>query len=177
MKCHKNDEDYEITDEQAMMSPSRVRGFSLSEKQWAFFLVENAKHIEWGESLFDELELKGPLKRTIKSLVETHYDGVQAPDSGHALARKGKGLVILLYGPTGTGKTLTAGEFRLKRLPKLPKATKADNSSSSRKCRRSSKASPGLYRSSRTWTRSPHNRTQALQDSHSCENMEGHCLD
>jgi Cdc6-like AAA superfamily ATPase len=111
MKSHKNNEDYEMTDEHALMAPSRLRGFALGEKRWAFFLVENIQPVQWEDSLFSQLEVKGPLKETIKCLVDTHYEGSRPEESGHALSRKGKGLVILLYGPTGTGKTLTAGKI------------------------------------------------------------------
>ncbi|TPX12726.1 uncharacterized protein E0L32_000903 [Thyridium curvatum] len=106
MKSHENNEDYEITDTQALLAPARIRGFTLTEKLWAFFLVDNVCEVQWSENAFDDLELEYSVKKTVQSLVKNHYQGKRETN---LISRKGKGLVILLYGPTGTGKTFTAG--------------------------------------------------------------------
>lgn len=107
MKCYPNDAEYTITDDQALLCPARIRGFALSEKQWAFFLLDNVEDIVWSESAFDKLEVDGPIKSKIQALVEIHYTKNNFKDF---VAGKGRGLVVLLHGPPGTGKTLTAGK-------------------------------------------------------------------
>ena len=50
-------------------------------------------------------------KELVKSLVEVRF----APDSNEDIIRgKGNGLIMLLHGGPGTGKTLTAGWYTMK---------------------------------------------------------------
>ena len=107
MKCYINDDDYEITEEQAMLTPARVRGFTLSNKRWAFFLVTGLTEIQWNNDAFAKLEIDPVMKTYIQALVESHSLTEEAFDD--LIADKGKGLILLLHGPPGTGKTLTAG--------------------------------------------------------------------
>jgi flagellar biosynthesis GTPase FlhF len=97
---------YEITDFQAISTPAKIRGFSFVEKRWAFFLVDNLEEVTWMESKFFELELQPTFKETIQAVVNDHHEKVIRINQ---LSKKGQGLVVLLCGPTGTGKTLTAG--------------------------------------------------------------------
>jgi AAA+ superfamily predicted ATPase len=48
------------------------------------------------------------LKRLFQALVEAHQNNSDNPQKGDIVEGKGKGLVILLHGPPGVGKTLTA---------------------------------------------------------------------
>lgn len=106
-KCHMNDAHYHMTDEQALLTPVRVPGFALAAKRWAFFLVEEVRDVQWRDGSFDQLELEPTIKTTVQALVETHSKiGTRFDDF---IKEKGKGLIILLYGPPGAGKTLTAG--------------------------------------------------------------------
>lgn len=108
-ECFTDDEQYKITDEMAMLSPARVRGFSLSEKAWAFFLVERVKHIEFSSRAFQSLTMDIYYKDMIQALVEAH--DAKTEDFDDIVAGKGKGVIISLEGPPGAGKTLTAGWF------------------------------------------------------------------
>jgi hypothetical protein len=106
MTCHPNNDEYQMSSDEALLCPARIRGFALSEKKWAFFLVEKVKDIPWSESAFDDLEIDDLLKEQLLAVVESHYNG---EDISSFIAKKGRGLAILLHGPPGTGKTLTAG--------------------------------------------------------------------
>ena len=107
MKCYNNDDDYEITEEQALLAPARVRGFTLSNKTWAFFLVTGLTEITWNHDAFAKLEIDPVMKTYIQALVESH--SLTETTFDDLIADKGKGLILLLHGPPGTGKTLTAG--------------------------------------------------------------------
>jgi hypothetical protein len=114
IECYPNNSKYHMTDEQALLSPARIRGFSLAEKIWCFFLVEKIKPIRWSETAFEKLSLAEQMKDTIRALVETHKDMTAEFDD--LIVGKGKGLIFLLYGPPGSGKTLTAGRYTVPSL-------------------------------------------------------------
>lgn len=113
-KCHLNDSHYHMADDEAFLSPARVSGFALSSKQWAFFLVGKVQEVKWCDDAFEKLELNSVIKSTIRALVETHNKtGLRFDDF---IKDKGKGLIMLLYGPPGAGKTLTAGMSTLNQI-------------------------------------------------------------
>jgi signal recognition particle GTPase len=103
-----NRKSYVMSNLQALLSPSLIPGFSLVEKVWARFLIDKVKPIIWAENTFEKLEIDQISKRVIRSLVMRHQASKDSFDD--LIAGKGKGLVFLLFGPPGSGKTLTAGK-------------------------------------------------------------------
>lgn len=85
----------------------------MSEKTFAFFLVDKLTPVDFQESTFDSLVLRQDAKRTIRALVETHDSGIE--DFDDIVAGKGRGVIMSLEGPPGSGKTLTAGTCNLNR--------------------------------------------------------------
>lgn len=83
-----------------------VYGFSLKDKIWGGFAVSNTSDIEWDEFIFDALVLSKAQKRLIRTLVLSHISQTSGFDD--IVREKGRGLVGLLSGPPGVGKTLTA---------------------------------------------------------------------
>ncbi|KAI4945209.1 hypothetical protein J4E91_008188 [Alternaria rosae] len=71
---HLNTPAYNISDDQALLTPARVRGYSFVEKIWAFFLVEEIKHIEWHPKAFESLELDSRMKSAILAMVSSHQN-------------------------------------------------------------------------------------------------------
>ncbi|KAM3072469.1 hypothetical protein ACMFMG_009269 [Clarireedia jacksonii] len=106
------------SDEQYMLCPPRVLGYILRDKQWAQLQVnlltdisKDAFSNSWSERL--QLADGNVTKDIILNLVSSHGTGgegdqEQKLDVDDIVANKGKGLVILLYGPPGVGKTTTA---------------------------------------------------------------------
>ena len=117
VECHEDTEEYVMTDEEAWLSPPRARGFTLASKQWALFLVDHIQEINYREESFSMLEIDPLIKETIRALVEMHRHTTRQFDD--VIQEKGKGIIMSLEGPAGSGKTLTAGEFDLEELPRL----------------------------------------------------------
>ncbi|KAH7338390.1 P-loop containing nucleoside triphosphate hydrolase protein [Rhizoctonia solani] len=102
---YKNDSP--LPDEIICLTPPMHKGWSFAAKAWGNILVTNLSEITFDELAFDQLVLKPEYKKMIKALVETHSG------SGDVLAKdlvsgKGGGMVMVLHGKPGTGKTLTA---------------------------------------------------------------------
>lgn len=78
--------------------------------------VDNVLDITWNKEAFERLVLPPQTKELIKALVMIRASG---DDKARAhqlsakrqdiIAGKGNGLIMLLHGSPGTGKTLTAG--------------------------------------------------------------------
>jgi hypothetical protein len=95
-----------LSDEDAMLTNATVRGYSFSLKRFLEFFVEDLSDIEWNTSCFEDLVLDTAVKRTVQALVTSH---AQKRDSFDDIVKgKGMGLVCVLHGPPGVGKTLTA---------------------------------------------------------------------
>ncbi|KAH6999336.1 P-loop containing nucleoside triphosphate hydrolase protein [Ilyonectria destructans] len=83
-----------------------VRGFCLEAKKWAYLEVESIRDISWNVTAFDRLVLQGNYKRVIKAFVEVQMSGLD--DFDDVIKGKGRGMIMLLSGEPGTGKTLTS---------------------------------------------------------------------
>jgi hypothetical protein len=88
-----------------LLSRSRTRGYSLSLKKWLDFYVEQVKEITWNTNAFDKLVLPDDQKELILAFSESQLEGSSFDD---VISGKGKGIICLLSGPPGVGKTLTA---------------------------------------------------------------------
>jgi hypothetical protein len=95
-----------LSDENAMLTNATVRGYSFTSKKFLEFFVEDLSEIEWNTGCFDELVLDQSVKRTVQALVSTHAQKRESFDD--IVKGKGMGLVCVLHGPPGVGKTLTA---------------------------------------------------------------------
>ncbi|KAK7947808.1 aaa family atpase [Apiospora aurea] len=111
----------EWDEEQYLICPPRVLGYTLRKKQWAQLQVDNIKaiaHDEKYDAWHSRLKLANEEhKKMLFDLVRSHSGESkddEDEDEGNKLEvddivpGKGKGLVILLYGPPGVGKTTTA---------------------------------------------------------------------
>jgi SpoVK/Ycf46/Vps4 family AAA+-type ATPase len=67
--------------------------------------VEHIGPVPWNKEAFNRLVLKSKKKELIKALVTVH---LTTKENADVVEDKGNGLIILLHGSPGTGKTLTA---------------------------------------------------------------------
>ena len=107
--------DTEMTDEDYLVCPCWVYGYVLRSRKWVKLDVSLVEDIKESGSGFDSLVLPDGHKETLLALVQTHSKGKKLEFGLHAENRqmdlvrgKGKGLIILLHGEPGVGKSSTA---------------------------------------------------------------------
>ncbi|EAQ93792.1 hypothetical protein CHGG_02027 [Chaetomium globosum CBS 148.51] len=95
-----------LSEQNLILTNATVRGYSFTTKRFLEFFVEDISEIEWNTKCFDELVLDAAIKKTVQALVSTHSKKRETFDD--IVKGKGMGLVCVLHGPPGVGKTLTA---------------------------------------------------------------------
>lgn len=100
------------SDEELMLAPAVVYGFSFSNKLWGCFDINGFTDIQFDDQAFDrDLVLSDPSRKEMLLALVSHYlrnDGVEDLPKLDPISNKGDGCIFLCYGPPGTGKTLTA---------------------------------------------------------------------
>ncbi|KAJ7902200.1 P-loop containing nucleoside triphosphate hydrolase protein [Mycena leptocephala] len=99
----------DFPEEDLCLLPGRVYGFNLTQKIWSTFPVLEIGPVVFDENAWDHLVLDPETKDLIKSLVRvTRNSNISSNIISDVITGKGGGLIAVLHGPTGTGKTLTA---------------------------------------------------------------------
>ncbi|KAB8276179.1 P-loop containing nucleoside triphosphate hydrolase protein [Aspergillus minisclerotigenes] len=95
--------------------PSRLFGYSLHDRRFVALDVRNLRRIEGSRDMFKNLIINPHHEAILRALVESHFIRKEINDTrGIAttnqdiVQNKGRGLVILLHGVPGVGKTSTA---------------------------------------------------------------------
>ncbi|KAL2286014.1 hypothetical protein FJTKL_07262 [Diaporthe vaccinii] len=105
----------DLEQEDIILLPNWVHAFVLRSRQWVTLNAGDLSEVQFDNN-FDELMFSPSHKRTIVALVETHENARTSPTQGpHSVGPaldlvkgKGAGLIILLHGEPGVGKTSTA---------------------------------------------------------------------
>ncbi|KAL1607619.1 hypothetical protein SLS60_002553 [Paraconiothyrium brasiliense] len=95
-----------LREEHYVFCTSMVRGFCLISKEWVSLYVDNIAEILWNEEAFARLVLPHDYKRLIRGFVHMQLNSMDGFDD--VMKGKGQGIIMLLSGEPGTGKTLTA---------------------------------------------------------------------
>ncbi|KAF7522030.1 hypothetical protein G7054_g12267 [Neopestalotiopsis clavispora] len=109
-----------LTETELLIMTYRVFGFVLRSRKWAQLDLsllrdedENARTVT--VNAFDRLELPKNHREVLKSLVVQHFRSKQSTfmkdEQTDLIQGKGKGLILLLHGAPGVGKTTTAGDL------------------------------------------------------------------
>ncbi|KAI9761178.1 MAG: hypothetical protein M1840_002010 [Geoglossum simile] len=101
-------EDVKLDEEHLMLLPPYIYGFAFADKIYCGFLVRHVRNVEWSHGAFDRVFIPDNHKRLLLAMIQGHK--AQREDSelqNDIIDGKGKGLVILLHGPPGVGKTVT----------------------------------------------------------------------
>ncbi|KAK4937049.1 hypothetical protein LTR10_022235 [Elasticomyces elasticus] len=89
----------------AFLVPRETLGYNLRLKRWIDLNVDRISEVEWNVEAFQSLVLERKAKELIEALVSKQIAAEKATD---LIVGKGNGLLLLLHGGPGTGKTLTA---------------------------------------------------------------------
>lgn len=95
-----------LSSEQKLICKPILRGYSLKDKLWLNFFVNCVHDLSWQTDAFDHLVLPPNQKELILGFAESQRKLKDTFDD--VIEGKGKGMIVLLCGPTGVGKTLTA---------------------------------------------------------------------
>lgn len=115
--------------ERLVYLPPRLLGFALEQKVWGQFLVDKIIDTEQGddpaqsEPFWKDLQLEESTKKLLMAFVNNHASsrlrrtgsetGSKGAETLDVIEGKGQGLAIMLHGPPGVGKTLTAETIAL----------------------------------------------------------------
>jgi SpoVK/Ycf46/Vps4 family AAA+-type ATPase len=88
-----------------LLMPPRIVGFNLRRKKWFNLCTDRISDVVWNKKAFKSLAIESKSRDLIQALVTNHIESEYTAD---LIAGKGNGLILLLHGGPGTGKTLTA---------------------------------------------------------------------
>jgi hypothetical protein len=95
-----------LTEEQLIHCTSLLKGYALKTKRWLSFFVDSVSEITWNSAAFSNLVLPEDQKELILAFAESQVKYKDTFDD--VISGKGKGIIMLLSGGPGIGKTLTA---------------------------------------------------------------------
>lgn len=95
-----------LTTDQKLICTPILRGYSLKQKLWLNFFVNCVQPITWQTDAFARLVLPSNTKDLILGFTSAQRALRDSFDD--VIEGKGRGMIILLCGPPGVGKTLTA---------------------------------------------------------------------
>ncbi|KAG8762421.1 hypothetical protein FRC11_009503 [Ceratobasidium sp. 423] len=95
-------------DEDLVLLPPTLHGYSFVAKTWGEILVEHLSPVPFQPHIFNHLVLRNDYKSMIRSLVDAHAGKGESALLTDVVTGKGGGLIIVLHGKPGIGKTLTA---------------------------------------------------------------------
>ncbi len=95
-----------LTPYQYLLTTDTLRGYSLKDKVWLTLSLSGIREISWNEKAFPSLVLPDDTKDLILAFAQSQLKRKQTFDD--IIEGKGKGIILLLSGPPGVGKTLTA---------------------------------------------------------------------
>lgn len=105
---------YELSEDDLMLLPGRVIAYVLRERKFVQLDTRYLSKIQKQSNVFDNLKIDEHHKEMVLALVDSHFRKKMNKDpQEHSLGQdliqgKGEGLVILLHGVPGVGKTATA---------------------------------------------------------------------
>ncbi|KAF2663918.1 P-loop containing nucleoside triphosphate hydrolase protein [Microthyrium microscopicum] len=98
--------DIKLTDEHHLTATHELRGYSLKDKKWFVLNISDVKEIAWNEKAFSSLVAPQEQKDLILAFARSQLQNKGTFDD--VIQGKGRGIIMLLSGPPGVGKTLTA---------------------------------------------------------------------
>lgn len=88
-----------------LLLPLKIKGYNIRRKKWFDLFADRINDVVWNTESFQTLVIDRKARDLIRALVSNLLAAEKATD---VIAGKGNGLILLLHGGPGTGKTLTA---------------------------------------------------------------------
>jgi len=88
-----------------LLLPLKIKGFNLRRKKWYDLMVDRISDIVWKKEAFTKVVMDSKAKEIVRALITKQLASERSTD---LIVGKGNGLILLLHGGPGTGKTLTA---------------------------------------------------------------------
>ncbi|EUC46495.1 hypothetical protein COCMIDRAFT_92717, partial [Bipolaris oryzae ATCC 44560] len=88
-----------------LVFPRSVVSYDLRRKRWIDLQVDHIRDVVWNTQAFESLAIDDDAKELLEAVVTNQIVSSKGTD---IIADKGNGLIILLHGGPGTGKTFTA---------------------------------------------------------------------
>ncbi|TGO75035.1 hypothetical protein BELL_0239g00110 [Botrytis elliptica] len=85
--------------------PQKITGYNMRRKEWVELHANWLSEVIWDKKAFKKLVLARKTKDLVEALI---VNQIAAEKSTDLISGKGNGLILLLHGGPGTGKTLTA---------------------------------------------------------------------
>ncbi|KAJ4393274.1 hypothetical protein N0V93_002482 [Gnomoniopsis smithogilvyi] len=106
-----------LTGQMLALIPRFFFGFAVLERKFVRLDIRCVRNMDQGDAdkAFARLEISPSYKKLILALVKSHFDKIETEKRTHVeiesqdlIRGKGKGIIILLHGVPGVGKTATA---------------------------------------------------------------------
>ncbi|KAI1157218.1 hypothetical protein F4825DRAFT_468016 [Nemania diffusa] len=104
-----------LDEKELLLLPSRVVAYTIRERRFVMLDIQSLKSLLASDDVFKDLKIDPSHKTMVISLVKTHLEKQAAQKLRPSISMnqdivrgKGSGLVILLHGVPGVGKTATA---------------------------------------------------------------------
>ncbi|KAG6986733.1 hypothetical protein G7Y79_00073g098320 [Physcia stellaris] len=88
-----------------LLLPLEIKGYNLRIKKWFDLAADRISDVKWNKEAFKSLVIERKARDLIEALVSKQLAAEKGTD---LIMGKGNGLILLLHGGPGTGKTLTA---------------------------------------------------------------------
>jgi len=95
-----------VPENQILICAAWINGYSFARKTWVQMSIPFLTEVEWNDVAFEKLVIDDNRRKLIYGLVKAHRHEKGGLDD--IVQNKGRGLVGLLAGSPGVGKTLTA---------------------------------------------------------------------
>lgn len=93
--------------EQFQLCPAEISCYHVPSGERYIISVNNLKPVKWLDTAIKRLILDQEKKDMLTAIIRNNFSADKAK-GGDIIANKGRGLTIVLHGPSGVGKTLTA---------------------------------------------------------------------
>lgn len=95
-----------LTEDQLLLTSAITRGYALKNKRWMEFFIDGITEVDFDTRAFSSLVLPQEQKELVLAFAESQVKFKDSFDD--VISGKGKGIIMLLSGGPGIGKTLTA---------------------------------------------------------------------